>query len=808
MTTAPLGHFNRGNARKRPFRSIKHSVIRSGKYLKFLLDWTKSPVRARFVASNGVECRMRTIALAVFAVLLAIPPASTQAGPDPKGSPTRVGKPIRTAAIHPRLEPANQASDAIGRPLARGPITRLTPTRSAISKLQLSPRGQLTLQGYGRPGTRLVLTLNRVRLASITVNTNSQWRVAPQMRLLPGNYRFSLERLENGLLGSSITDEIRLSVPASREAPINVQFKQDEALQRQAEKIGEEASKVFDRFFSEKNNPGKRVAQANQDKSTEAVQSDQPILDATFGWLGAANDAYQRQIVPRLQIGGALSLPNNVTQRVQGRHVEISTWSLPTIGTITNDLQEWFGRSADNYDDQIIPRLSGARERRIVIQRPIETEVVKAPDPVDEGRVTRQASDERREAELRRQRNNENEQLRIARAEQARLAAERERLAAERQRAQERERRLAAQRTEQARLDDERRRTEQELAKAEASRLRAAAERKKAEDAQRVAELSLQQKIEDERQRVNNEILERKRQRDRAIAEARLERERAKKLLTDARRAREASRQRELARIRQERQQRQVEEQQQQTRLSDLWLKAKRAARDAMARVRAEQDPANRLTERQSGRDREIKIARRNVRSEPPELPTQNRYRTARPTPRSTTTTVAATPPPLPDRIRNRIQRPDRTRTAVRLPVAKNSGSRVEEREQPSKQRITRVNQRPARATKIAKPSTSANKRRKQIRVASTNKKRRKKRVLSYRKRSHPCRNRSARRVRLPGKYVVRKGDSLWRISRRHYRRGHRYWRIYRANLGKIRNPDLIYPCQRFYIPKRKSQRK
>jgi colicin import membrane protein len=50
---------------------------------------------------------------------------------------------------------------------------------------------------------------------------------------------------------------------------------------------------------------------------------------------------------------------------------------------------------------------------------------------------------------------------------------------------------------------------------------------------------------------------------------------------------------------------------------------------------------------------------------------------------------------------------------------------------------------------------------------------------------------------------VVRRGDSLWRIARRHYGRGSKFRRIYRANRRKIRNPDLIFPCQRFRVPGR-----
>ena len=46
------------------------------------------------------------------------------------------------------------------------------------------------------------------------------------------------------------------------------------------------------------------------------------------------------------------------------------------------------------------------------------------------------------------------------------------------------------------------------------------------------------------------------------------------------------------------------------------------------------------------------------------------------------------------------------------------------------------------------------------------------------------------------------RGDTLWDIADRHYRNGERYVGIYRANEGKIDDPDLIFPCQRIYLPR------
>ncbi|NDW07037.1 LysM peptidoglycan-binding domain-containing protein [Jiella pacifica] len=48
---------------------------------------------------------------------------------------------------------------------------------------------------------------------------------------------------------------------------------------------------------------------------------------------------------------------------------------------------------------------------------------------------------------------------------------------------------------------------------------------------------------------------------------------------------------------------------------------------------------------------------------------------------------------------------------------------------------------------------------------------------------------------------IIRKGDTLWRISRDSYGAGHRYTVIYLANGDQIRDPNLIYPGQVFRMP-------
>ncbi len=48
---------------------------------------------------------------------------------------------------------------------------------------------------------------------------------------------------------------------------------------------------------------------------------------------------------------------------------------------------------------------------------------------------------------------------------------------------------------------------------------------------------------------------------------------------------------------------------------------------------------------------------------------------------------------------------------------------------------------------------------------------------------------------------IIRRGDTLWQISRRVYGQGVRYTTIYLANANQISNPDLIEPGQVFQVP-------
>jgi colicin import membrane protein len=55
--------------------------------------------------------------------------------------------------------------------------------------------------------------------------------------------------------------------------------------------------------------------------------------------------------------------------------------------------------------------------------------------------------------------------------------------------------------------------------------------------------------------------------------------------------------------------------------------------------------------------------------------------------------------------------------------------------------------------------------------------------------------------ITVPGWYVVQSGDTLSEIAQRHYGRALRYYAIRAANRSRIHNSNMIYACQRIYLP-------
>ena len=49
--------------------------------------------------------------------------------------------------------------------------------------------------------------------------------------------------------------------------------------------------------------------------------------------------------------------------------------------------------------------------------------------------------------------------------------------------------------------------------------------------------------------------------------------------------------------------------------------------------------------------------------------------------------------------------------------------------------------------------------------------------------------------------HTVKKGDTLWDISKKYYGKPELWTKLYKANKSNIKNPHWIYPGQKFVIP-------
>ena len=111
-----------------------------------------------------------------------------------------------------------------------------------------------------------------------------------------------------------IGGEVRVSLPTGTQSPVNITFERlaenEAALKQRAESIGEAASRAFDDFIKKKT---AQVRPGNPNDNDEEVIDDgdlrEQLLTATQRWLGEAREVYNREIVPRLQYGGGLTLP-------------------------------------------------------------------------------------------------------------------------------------------------------------------------------------------------------------------------------------------------------------------------------------------------------------------------------------------------------------------------------------------------------------------------------------------------------------------------------------------------------------------
>ncbi len=130
---------------------------------------------------------------------------------------------------------------------------------------------------------------------------------------------------------------------------------------------------------------------------------------------------------------------------------------------------------------------------------------------------------------------------------------------------------------------------------------------------------------------------------------------------------------------------------------------------------------------------------------------------------------------------------------------AKAASKRVRARKTSAKRRARyKKAKRRTRVTRLASARKTSRKYRRAMRLGAASGL--PKRRIKYSGRKRAGRGIAGRCGRGYVRYRVRRGDSLWRISKRFYGNGRRYRRIYKANKRRIRNPNMIYVKQRICI--------
>ncbi len=641
-----------------------------------------------------------------------------------------------------------------------GPLSRLevapAETAPVFTQVRFNPRNRRAVfAGRGQPDARIaILQAGRV-IVYTRVRDDHQWAAAASFDEANGPLEFTIEQ-RNPLTGELIVGgQINLHLPESYRLSVRVSGDEasasDDAFRLVAVKaetttLGPTDVRAFDRYLG-----GREPAE--EGPAGRIVQ-----VAGTWDWLEGANRSYQNEIVDRLRKGGGFAVsPNDERERERDWDRDRDAGAREDRDTprefAANDRDEtpqaasgsfidWLTTARRSYETEIIPRLSGQVPRGILNRQEMERERERLDRLAREARLRQEAAD---------------------RAERERIEAEqRRREAAERRRAAEEEaRRIAEARANAERLAAERAREAEARRRAEAERLaaeRAERQRLAALEAQQRADEEAARRAEEERRRQEAEAqsaltrAERDRQAAERQAAERAERQRIA-ALEARRRAEELREQAEARRLEEERRRRMIaeaeairreREEAQRRRLAEL-----RERREAERQRLARRDPV------EDDRTRDTRFVFDRRRDEDPE-------------------------PPLP------------TKQLVNRDgfVRRDTTIRITSRDDDGLRQGSWKDEAPAAERRSARVTTK-----------------RRARVKQYRRRVarrsvQRCDARAGRQITPPGVYIVKRGNSLWKIARRHYDRGSLYPVIRRANKRKIRLARLIYPCQRFRLPK------
>lgn len=659
-----------------------------------------------------------------------------------------------------------------------------------FSRITIEPGRVARFSGRGPAGEQVFLKLNGSHLGAAYVGVDGRWSIDVPA-LGAGDHRVALSVAETrgGAAPVVPSDEVRIAIPDGAQPSEIIAFEDPDLAQLddladgesgtvaevrdRAERLAREASREFDAFSrrqDEDEQPSSERADStgvakeggtDRNDGGTVSEGEDPIVIVT-DWFSQSAQDYYDYVVPELAKKGSRKSetvmkdvpPPQRPDEIETRDTQQTT--LPDFNTVVETTQDWLRDANRTYHDVIVRDLSRGSDRRLASEQPTETDAINWPQRRREDEGGRRAGPietARRgpvEEDNLQQRQPAQSDLVERQAEELRKRLEAEQL--ENQRLAERR---AAEQEEARKEAAERKRKLDELLARRAEEAREAEERARAERARQE-----QARLEAERERAEMERLAleaREREAERERQEALLQAERDRQVRAEAERlAREEA---ERARITAEQFRRQEAERQ-------LGVRRRNAAeRERMhARIAAKSERATRVGELADlagfGKSRtaeQILEAERDATS------------------------------------RREIGGAQRQRRIVEVPLPADPAIRRDELRYSSRlggpERMRRGS---LKDTHLSENDTST-----LTQTAGWAA-----RAASFG--GTGCKDRRAgRTIRPPGTYVVARGDTLWHISRRHYGRPLLYRRIYKANRRKIRNPHWIYPCQRFWLPRR-----
>ncbi len=606
-------------------------------------------------------------------------------------------------------------------------------------------------------------------------------------------------------------------------------------LRRRAEDLAGAASKRFSDILSEQEGDAPVQDKGRDAGEKSAQRANDLTLIPVWDWLARASRDYENIIVAKLKNpSGEVKIvtpPSRVVAQAElptAPPAQIPPPPPPGWGSIIENIREWLARAHRSYHNEIVKKLVQPRDGEDPWKAVVEAEGEGGPRPtaeagtsppeaeaqIDPNTVTLPAAEQPAtqkepapatdlaEAEDEtgtsgggpgaEPKLNAEEVKRLAEKAEAEREAERD-TEAERLAEEADVKRSAAIEAERKRLTDE----------VQAKRLAAEAE------AESLAE-------ESEAKRRAEEEAETKRLAEKAEAERKAAREAEAKRLADEAEAKRLAEESEAKR--------KAEEEAETKRLAEEAEAERKAAREAEAKRLADEVQAKRLAEdaesKRKVEDAEAEARRRTAMEAEAKRHAQaakaSRVAESTAVPQSgdshaPSDTEKTEPPPVPVAKEPASNRPANDR----LPTAgaeKRVSTPSRPRAKRKKVRVRKASLRKKRVRKSRYRRRAAGVR-SRTRVYAYKSRRNRARTSRYRK---DCWGRGAKQIAprnvhrkrhrasvhgRSGMYVVRRGDTLWGIAKRHYGKGSKYRRIYGANRRRIRNPNRIYPRQRLYIP-------